>query len=156
MNNVVEDPQRPDEQVQGVRQERRLALLVHAVADELKNPAENEQGDIRTEGATEELPNDTTDWDEYLKWFNTLGCPRATMEDVANHVLHAAEVAGVDRVGIGSDFDGVPALPDDLQTAAGLPRLTARLLERGLSEKDVEKILGENFLRVFEEIEGAR
>src|SRR5213593_798531 len=101
--------------------------------------------DIRTEGGTEELPNDTTDWDEYLKWFNTLGCPRATMEDVANHVLHAAEVAGIDHVGIGSDFDGVPALPDDLQTAAGLPRLTARLLERGLSEKDVEKILGENF-----------
>ncbi|HMC20947.1 MAG TPA: dipeptidase [Thermoanaerobaculia bacterium] len=112
--------------------------------------------DIRTEGGTEELPNDTTDWDEYLKWFNTLGCPRATMEDVVNHVLHAVEVAGVDHVGIGSDFDGVPALPDDLQTAAGLPRLTARLLERGLSEKDVEKILGENFLRVFEEIEGAR
>jgi membrane dipeptidase len=110
----------------------------------------------RTEGGSEELPNDTTDWDEYLKWFKTLGCPAAKLEDVVNHVLHAVEVAGIDHVGIGSDFDGVPALPDDLQTAAGLPRLTARLLERGLAEPELEKILGANFLRVFGEIEGER
>jgi len=107
----------------------------------------------RTEGGTEELPNDTTDWDEYLKWFNTLGCPTATLEDVANHVLHAVEVAGVDHVGIGSDFDGVPALPDELQTAASLPKLTERLLRRGLTASDVEKILGGNFMRAFAEIE---
>jgi membrane dipeptidase len=50
----------------------------------------------------------------------------------------------------------VPALPTDLQTASGLPLLTARLLERGLSEGDVEKILGGNFLRVFGEIESGR
>jgi membrane dipeptidase len=109
--------------------------------------------EIRGEGGTEELPNDTTDWDEYLKWFNALGCPRATLEDVVNHIVHAVEVAGIDHVGIGSDFDGVPALPDDLQTAADLPRVTARLLERGLSASDIEKILGGNFLRVFAEIE---
>jgi len=62
-------------------------------------------------------------------------------------------VAGVDHVGIGSDFDGVPALPEGLQTASSMPRITARLLERGLSESDVEKILGGNFMRVFEEVE---
>jgi membrane dipeptidase len=108
-------------------------------------------------GGTEEVPNDRVDWDSYLKWFNTLGCPRATLEDVTDHIIHAATVAGVDHVGIGSDFDGVPALPDGLQTAAGLPALTARLLERGVSETDVLKILGGNFLRVFEAIEkGAR
>ena len=73
---------------------------------------------------------------------------------MVNHILHAAEVAGVEHVGIGSDFDGVPALPADLQTAAGLPRLTERLLERGLSDSEIEKILGGNFLRVFAEIEG--
>lgn len=108
-------------------------------------------------GETEEMPDDRTDWDSFLKWFNTLGCPRATLEDVVNHIIHAATVAGVDHVGIGSDFDGVPALPDGLQTAASLPALTARLLERGLSETDVLKILGGNFLRAFEQIEaGAR
>ena len=105
---------------------------------------------------TEELPNDTTDWDEYLVWFNDLGCPIAELDDAADHIVHAAKVAGVEHVGIGSDFDGVPALPRGLQTAATLPALTARLLERGMSEGDVEKILGANFLRVFEVIEAGR
>jgi membrane dipeptidase len=104
-------------------------------------------------GGTEEMPNDRVDWDSYLKWFNALGCPRATLDEVVDHIIHAATVAGVDHVGIGSDFDGVPALPDGLQTAASLPAVTARLIERGVSENDVVKILGTNFLRVFEAIE---
>jgi membrane dipeptidase len=118
----------------------------------------NSQKRVRSEsaGGTEEMPNDSTDWDLYLEWFNTLGCPQATLDDAADHVFHAAEVAGIDHVGIGSDFDGVPALPTGLQTASGLPFLTARLLERGMSEGDVEKVLGANFLRVFEQIEKGR
>jgi membrane dipeptidase len=105
------------------------------------------------EGGTEELPNDRIDWDEFLTWYDALGCPVARLDDVVAHVLHAVEVAGVDHVGIGSDFDGVPALPEGLDSAAALPRLTARLLERDLSEGDVQKILGGNFMRVFEQIE---
>jgi membrane dipeptidase len=118
----------------------------------------NSQKRVKSEsaGGTEEMPNDATDWDLYLEWFKTLGCPQATIDDAVDHILHAAEVAGIDHVGIGSDFDGVPALPKDLQTAAGLPLVTARLLERGVSESDVEKILGGNFMRVFEEIEAGR
>ncbi len=107
-------------------------------------------------GGTEELPNDSTDWDEYLVWFNALGCPTAELDDAVDHIVHAAEIAGVDHVGIGSDFDGVPALPRGLQTAAALPAVTARLLERGMHEDEVEKILGANFLRVFEIIEKGR
>jgi membrane dipeptidase len=104
-------------------------------------------------GGTEEMPDDRTDWDTYLEWFQSLGSPSATLDQVADHILHAASVAGIDHVGIGSDFDGVPALPDGLTTAAGLPALSARLLERGMSEGDLEKVLGGNFLRVFEEVE---
>jgi membrane dipeptidase len=104
-------------------------------------------------GGTEELPDDRTDWDSYLKWFNSLGCPQATLDDAVDHIIHAAEVAGVDHVGIGSDFDGVPALPLDLQTAETLPRLTERLQQRGVSDTDIEKILGANFMRAFEAIE---
>jgi membrane dipeptidase len=99
------------------------------------------------------MPDDRTDWDAYLKWFQTLGCPQASLEDVVEHVLHAATVAGVDHVGIGSDFDGVPSLPDGLQNASQLPALTARLMDRGMSEDEVTKILGGNFMRVFEQIE---
>ena len=107
-------------------------------------------------GGTEEMPDDRTDWDTYLEWFRALACPTATLDQVADHIFHAAEVAGVDHVGIGSDFDGVPSLPERLGTAASLPNLTALLLARGMSEGDVEKILGGNFLRVFEAVEQGR
>ncbi len=107
-------------------------------------------------GGTEELPDDRTDWDTYLQWFQSLGCPTATLDQVADHIFHAASVAGVDHVGIGSDFDGVPSLPAGLDTAASLPDLTRRLLERGMSEGDVEKVLGGNFMRVFEAVESGR
>lgn len=130
------------------------AFINDAVAEAVMH-AQKRPKKVESEGGSEEMPNDTTDWDEYLKWFKTLGCPTAKLEDVVDHFIHAAEVAGVDHVGVGSDFDGVPALPEDLQTAAGLPRITERLLERGLSDTDVEKILGGNFMRVFGEIEAA-
>lgn len=107
-------------------------------------------------GGTEELPDDRTDWDTYLQWFQSLGCPTATLDQVCDHIFHLANVAGIDHVGIGSDFDGVPALPDGLLTASGLPALTARLMERGMSSGDVEKVLGANFLRVFGEVERGR
>ena len=107
-------------------------------------------------GDSEEAPDDRTDWASYLEWFESLGCPTAKLDDVADHIIHAATVAGIDHVGIGSDFDGVPSLPNGLETAASLPRLTARLLERGMSETDVEKVLGGNFMRVFEKVEAGR
>jgi len=107
-------------------------------------------------GGTEEMPDDRTDWDTYLQWFQTLGCPSATLDQVADHIFHAANVAGIDHVGIGSDFDGVPALPDGLTDASKLPALSERLMQRGMSEGDLEKVLGGNFLRVFEDVERRR
>jgi membrane dipeptidase len=65
-----------------------------------------------------------------------------------------AKVAGVDHVGLGSDFDGVSgAMPEGIDSAADLPRITQALLDRGYSEKDIHKILGGNLLRVFGEVE---
>ena len=107
-------------------------------------------------GGVDEAPDDRTDWDAYLKWFNTLACPTATIDNVVDHIIHAATTAGIDHVGLGSDFDGVPALPDGLQTAAALPGITERLLTRGVSEDDVLKVLGGNFMRVFGQIEEGR
>jgi membrane dipeptidase len=104
-------------------------------------------------GGTEELPDDRTDWDTYLQWFQTLGSPTATLDQVADHIFHVADIAGIDHVGIGSDFDGVPALPDGLTSASMLPALTTRLFERGMRAEDAEKVLGGNFMRVFGEVE---
>jgi membrane dipeptidase len=132
------------------------AFISDEVAQVIMKAQRRPKKDSDGMGGTEEMPDDRTDWDSYLAWFQTIGCPRATLDQVADHVLHAVNVAGIEHVGIGSDFDGVPALPDGLTTAAMLPSLTALLLRRGLSEDAVEKILGANFLRAFEAIEHAR
>ena len=129
------------------------AFISDQVAEVLMKTQRRGRKETSGTGGTEELPNDRTDWDSYLHWFQELGCPTATIDQVADHIFHAASVAGIDHVGIGSDFDGVPALPDGLATAATLPLLTARLMERGMNEVDVTKVLGGNFMRVFEQIE---
>jgi membrane dipeptidase len=76
---------------------------------------------------------------------------RPPLDLLVDHIEHIAKVAGIDHVGLGSDFDGVTALPEGVQDCSDLPNLTRRLLERGFSETDVRKILGENFLRVMEQ-----
>jgi membrane dipeptidase len=64
------------------------------------------------------------------------------------------KVAGIDHVGIGSDFDGIPSVPKGLEDVSKMSNLTAALLKRGYSEKDIQKIMGENFLRVVREVVG--
>lgn len=132
------------------------AFISDAVAEAMMHAGKRAKTDRPEAGGTEEMPNDRTDWDLFLQWFASLGSPAATLEQVVDHVFHAVDVAGIEHVGIGSDFDGVPALPAGLTDASLLPSLTARLLERGMSEGDVEKILGGNFMRAFEEIEMRR
>jgi membrane dipeptidase len=80
--------------------------------------------------------------------------PRPPLKSLIDHIDHIAKVAGVDHVGLGSDFDGVSgALPEGIDSAADLPKITQALLDRGYSEKDIHKILGGNVLRVFGEVE---
>ena len=71
-----------------------------------------------------------------------------------DHIDHIAKVAGVDHVGLGSDFDGVSgATPQGMDSAADLPKITQALLDRGYSADDIKKILGGNILRVFRQVE---
>src|SRR5438045_1705979 len=79
--------------------------------------------------------------------------PSVTCSRIANHSDHIVKLVGIDHVGIGSDFDGVQAVPSDLSSVAQLPNLTVELLRRGYSEEDIDKILGGNILRVMEEVE---
>ncbi len=76
-----------------------------------------------------------------------------TIHVVLDHIDHIAKVAGVDHVGIGSDFDGVDKLPAQLEDVSTYPRITQGLLDRGYSEPDIHKILGGNLLRVMREAE---
>ena len=80
--------------------------------------------------------------------------PRPPLKSLIDHIDHIAKVAGVDHVGLGSDFDGVSgATPQGIDSAADLPKITEALLDRGYSAEDIHKILGGNLMRVFREVE---
>ncbi len=93
----------------------------------------------------------------YDAWFQTEApkLPRGDVKRVADHIDHIVKVAGVDHVGIGSDFDGINSTPAGLEDVSCYPRLTEELLARGYSEQDIHKILGENVLRVLRGAEAA-
>ncbi|MGH7548295.1 MAG: dipeptidase [Gemmatimonadales bacterium] len=77
------------------------------------------------------------------------GGPRATLSQVADHIEHIRDVAGVDHAGLGSDFDGISTVPVGLEDVSKFPDLLAELLRRGWSEQDVKKVAGLNALRVL-------
>lgn len=101
-----------------------------------------EPGDV----ARKKLARDQVRTAEYAKRL-----PAVTVSRIVDHIDHIVKLVGINHVGIGSDFDGVQAVPADMKSVADLPNLTAELLRRGYTEADIEKILGGNMLRVMEE-----
>ena len=91
---------------------------------------------------------DTTAVADSLKGWAVRG-PKATLSQVADHIEHIRDVAGVDAVGLGSDFDGITEVPVGLEDVSKFPDLLAELLKRGWSEQDVRKVAGLNALRVL-------
>ena len=91
---------------------------------------------------------DSTSVADSLKTWRARG-PKATLAQVADHIEHVRDVAGVDAVGLGSDFDGITEVPVGLEDVSKFPDLIAELLRRGWSEQDVRKVAGLNALRVL-------
>jgi membrane dipeptidase len=81
--------------------------------------------------------------------------PVVQWDKIVEHIDHAVKIAGIDHVGLGSDFDGA-TMPLGMEDASKLPKITDALLKKGYSETDVIKILGGNFLRVMEQVETAK
>ncbi|MGZ4831572.1 MAG: dipeptidase, partial [Terriglobales bacterium] len=79
--------------------------------------------------------------------------PRPPFKVLIDHIDHIAKVAGVEPVGLGSDFDGNPAMPQGMDSAADLPKITQALLDRGYTATQIRGILGGNLLRVFRQVE---
>jgi membrane dipeptidase len=75
---------------------------------------------------------------------------RPPLSMLLDHLDYIVKLAGVDHVGLGSDFDGINSAPQQLDGVTDMPLITKALLQRGYSKKDIRKILGENFLRIFE------
>lgn len=113
------------------------------IAPMVQRASEQEQGNV----AHKKLARDRVRFEEYLKRL-----PPVHVSRIVDHIDHIVKLVGVDHVGIGSDFDGVQAVPADMQSVADLPNLTKELLKRGYSASDVEKILGGNMLRVMDEV----
>jgi membrane dipeptidase len=83
-------------------------------------------------------------------------CAPASLDDVVAHIDHIKAVAGIDAIGLGSDFDGSDCFPKGLENPSQFPNLTRRLLERGYTAAEIHKIYGGNFLRFFRAVEAAR
>ncbi|MGH9558503.1 MAG: dipeptidase, partial [Bryobacteraceae bacterium] len=79
--------------------------------------------------------------------------PRATLAEVVKHIDHVRKIAGIDAIGIGSDFDGIECTPIGLDDVSKFPNLTRALLEKGYSPSDIRKIYSGNFLRVMRAVE---
>ncbi len=97
---------------------------------------------------------DTPDYeaaDKLLRDANPL--PRVPWTVIVDHIDHMVKVAGIDHVGIGSDFDGISSIPEGMEDVSRLPRIRQELKRRGYSEGDIRKVLGENLMRVFARVE---
>jgi membrane dipeptidase len=82
-------------------------------------------------------------------WRQAHPAPRATIAEIADHIDHIRQVAGIDHIGIGSDFDGITSTPEGMEDVSTYPKLFAELVRRGYSDADLKKIAGLNLLRVW-------
>src|SRR3954465_15542374 len=114
----------------------------------------NKLQDAERERLTKQFPSDaaavTRGVDE---WTRSHPAPRATLTDAADHIDHIRQIAGIDHIGLGSDFDGITAVPVGLEDVSTYPSLVAELLRRGYKDDEVGKILGGNILRVMRQVE---
>ena len=95
--------------------------------------------------------NPTAHWMAQSAYHQAHAAPMS-LERVADHVLHAVDQAGSEHVGLGSDFDGIPRTPEGLESSADYPNLADALRKRGLSARDTDAVMGENFARLFCEV----
>jgi membrane dipeptidase len=107
---------------------------------------EMEEGLWATDAAIETVREYREVWTAYDAEY---GAVRASIDDVADHIEHVRDVAGIDHVGIGSDFWGMPDMPIGLEDVSGFPNLFAVLIQRGWNDEELRKLAGENLLRAM-------
>jgi membrane dipeptidase len=101
-----------------------------------------------------QFPNDDAKYREAFRaWAKENDYPAGDVTNIVDHIDHIVKVAGIDHVGIGSDFDGVPKLPNQMSDVSCYPLLTQIMLDRGYTKEQIHKVLGGNLMRVFAEAE---
>lgn len=129
-------------------------MMVAFVPPFLTEAARDWDTEFNTEAKRRGLTwSDAEIWTGMPDWLADHPRPRTTVADVADHVEHVREVAGVRHVGLGGDFDGYPFFPDGLEDVTGYPRLLAELASRGWSDDDLAALAGRNLIRVLRDAE---
>lgn len=146
----------PETMRQSIQTSRAPVIFSHSSARSITDHPRNVPDDI-----LKMLPE--KDGVVMINFFSAFVVPTATIKandkargsifDVVDHIEHIIRVAGIDHVGIGSDFDGVPRLPTQLEDVSTYPRITQELLDRGHSREDLHKLLGGNVMRVLRKAE---
>jgi membrane dipeptidase len=96
------------------------------------------------------FPNDEARYEEAMRaWTKENDYPAGDVDTIVDHIEHVIKVAGIDHVGLGSDFDGVPRLPRQMSDVSCYPFITQVLLDRGYEKEQIHKVLGGNFMRVM-------
>jgi membrane dipeptidase len=108
-----------------------------------------EREKVRDALQEEHIDDDVRIRAEMNKWDVAHPIERGTIHSILDHIDHISKVAGVDHVGLGSDYDGIPTLPKQLEDVSTYPNITQGLLDRGYSHEDIKKILGGNLMRVL-------
>ena len=101
----------------------------------------------------EQYPDEAQYQEAIDQWKKEHPVPRGSVHNVVDHIEHVIKVAGIDHVGLGSDFDGIPVLPEQLDDVSCYPVITQELLNRGYNAEQIKKVLGSNLLRVFRKAE---
>jgi membrane dipeptidase len=97
-----------------------------------------------------QFPDDDAKYREAFRaWAKQNDYPAGDVRDIAAHIDHIVKVAGIDHVGLGSDFDGVPKLPKQMDDVSCYPLLTQLMLDRGYTKEQIHKVLGGNLMRAF-------
>lgn len=145
----------PDDVLQGIAKNGGIVMVVFYSGFVAPEAVKVVEGFNAYRAELEKNTGLTSDeWKKALDaWDREHPTPEGTIRNVADHIDHIAQVAGIDHVGLGSDFDGAPQYPRQLKDVSYFPYITQELLNRGYSYKDIKKILGGNFLRVFQKAE---
>lgn len=100
------------------------------------------------------FPDDELKYREAMRaWQKENPYPTGTVHTVVDHIEHIIKVAGIDHVGLGSDYDGITKLPTQLEDVSTYPVITQEMLNRGYKPAEIKKLLGENLMRVFRDAE---
>ena len=104
----------------------------------------------------EEYPDEREFKQAIQAWEKANPIPSGSIHTLIDHIDHVVKVAGIDHVGLGSDYDGIPTLPAQLEDVSRYPYITQELLNRGYKPDEVRKVLGENLMRAFAAVEAAK